>query len=177
MSLWTAAVAEQRPGLASTTYGGDAVREASDPTTWEIWPAPKGHREVLYQRFPEFTCLCPRSAYPDFATVHLVSIPDQKVLELKHLKLWLNSYRERTISHELATAEILDTLVRTLDLAYGFILMDYTPRGNLLTIPMIEYRQPGLANLDAHDPLAVALGNALRIRDRLIDRSVDTSAS
>lgn len=170
-------MAEQGPASSLSTYGHDAVQQASDPTMWEIWPAPKGHREVLYQRFPEFTCLCPRSAYPDFATVHLVTIPDQKVLELKHLKLWLNSYRERTISHELATADILDTLVHTLDLAYGFILMDYTPRGNLLTVPMIEYRQPGLANLDAHDPLAFALGNAQRIRDRLIDRTVDTQAS
>ena len=160
----------------SSTYGSDAVQQMSDPANWEIWPAPQGHREVLYQRFPEFTCLCPRSAYPDFATVHLVIIPERRVLELKHLKLWLNSYRERTISHELATAEILDTLVQTLDLAYGFILMDYTPRGNLVTIPMIEYRQPGLTNLDAHDPLGIALGNAQRIRDRLIDRAVDVHA-
>ena len=76
-------------------YGSEAVAAAADPTTWEIWPAPEGHREVLYQRFPEFTCLCPRSEYPDFATVHLVTIPDRKVLELKHLKLWLNSFRDR----------------------------------------------------------------------------------
>lgn len=169
-------MASEHPDVQSTSYGRDAVLEAGDPANWEIWPAPKGHREVLYQRFPEFTCLCPRSGYPDFATVHLVTIPHQKVIELKHLKLWLNSFRERTISHELATAEILDTLVRALDLAYGFILMEYTPRGNLLTIPMIEYRQPGLANLDEHDPLAIALVNAQRLRDRLIDRAVGTHA-
>lgn len=170
-------MADPQPEQGSTTYGREAVEAAGDPASWEIWPAPRGHREVLYQRFPEFTCLCPRSGYPDFATVHLVTIPDQKVVELKHLKLWLNSYRERTISHELATAEIMDTLVQTLDLAYGFVLMEYTPRGNLLTIPMIEYRQPGLANLDKHDPLAVALDNGQRIRDRLIDHAVDTHAS
>ena len=76
-------------------YGSEAVAAAADPATWEIWPAPEGHREVLYQRFPEFTCLCPRSDYSDFATVHLVTIPDRKVLELKHLKLWLNSFRDR----------------------------------------------------------------------------------
>src|SRR3954471_8962523 len=111
-------------------YGSDAVAAAADPATWEIWPAPAGHREVLYQRFPEFTCRCPRSGYPDFATVHLVLIPDRKVLELKHLKLWLNSYREKSISHELATSEILETLVTHLGLRYGFILMEYTPRGN-----------------------------------------------
>lgn len=156
------------------TYGSDGVAAAANPATWEIWPAPEKHREVLYQRFPEFTCLCPRSGYPDFATVHLVTIPNRKVIELKHLKLWLNSFRERPISHELAAAEIVDTLARRLDLAYVFVLMEYTPRGNLVTIPMIEYRGPHLSGLDADLPLAIALTNATRVRDRLIDRVVGT---
>jgi 7-cyano-7-deazaguanine reductase len=156
-------------------YGSEAVAAAADPTTWEIWPAPEGHREVLYQRFPEFTCLCPRSEYPDFATVHLVTIPDRKVLELKHLKLWLNSFRDRAISHELATAEIIETLTRTLELSYAFILMEYTPRGNLLTVPMIEYRHPHLATATEEDRLTVALANATRLRDRLIDFAVSGS--
>ena len=153
-------------------YGDAAVAAAADPATWEVWPAPEGHREVLYQRFPEFTCLCPRSGYPDFATVHLVTIPERQVVELKHLKLWLNSYRERRISHELATAEIVQTLARVLDLSYAFILMEYTPRGNLLTIPMIEHRHPRLDGLPETDPLRIALGNATRLRDRLIDLAV-----
>jgi 7-cyano-7-deazaguanine reductase len=157
------------------SYGSDAVTAAADPATWEIWPAPEGHREVLYQRFPEFTCLCPRSGYPDFATVHLVTIPDRSVVELKHLKLWLNSFRDRPISHELATAEIIDTLARRLDLSYAFILMEYTPRGNLLTIPMIEYRAPHLRGLELDSPLTIALANAMRMRDRLIDRAVAIS--
>jgi 7-cyano-7-deazaguanine reductase len=154
------------------SYGSDAIVSATDPAQWEIWPAPQGHREVLYQRFPEFTCLCPRSGYPDFATIHLVTIPDRQVIELKHLKLWLNSFRDRPISHELAAAEIVDTLTRTLDLAYAFILMEYTPRGNLLTMPMIEYRHPRLHGLEENAPLAIALANAARVRDRLIDRAV-----
>ena len=158
--------------VVSRKYGGEAVAAAADPATWEIWPAPEGQREVLYQRFPEFTCLCPRSGYPDFATVHLVTIPDRKVLELKHLKLWLNSFRDRPISHELAAAEIVDTLAQTLDLSYAFILMDYTPRGNLVTIPMIEHRHPRLVDLKADDPLTAALANATRVRNRLIDRAV-----
>jgi 7-cyano-7-deazaguanine reductase len=161
-----------RPGSAPGDYGSKAVAAAGDPATWEIWPAPAGHREVLYQRFPEFTCLCPRSGYPDFATVHLVTIPERTVIELKHLKLWLNSFRERPISHELATAEIVDTLVKKLDLAYAFILMEYTPRGNLLTVPMIEYRRPHLRGLEPDSPLAAALANAARVRDRLIDRTI-----
>jgi 7-cyano-7-deazaguanine reductase len=156
-------------------YGSAAVAAAAYPANWEIWPAPEGQCEVLYQRFPEFTCLCPRSEYPDFATVHLVTIPDHHVLELKHLKLWLNSFRDRSISHELAAAEIIETLARTLDLSYAFILMDYTPRGNLLTVPMIEHRHPRLVGLTADDPLAIALANATRVRDRLIDLAVSIS--
>ena len=162
------------PDIPAGGYGSEAIAAAADPRRWEIWPAPAGRHEVLYQRFPEFTCLCPRSAYPDFATVHLVTIPHQQVLELKHLKLWLNSFRDRQISHELATAEILDTLAETLDLHYAFILMEYTPRGNLVTIPMIEHRHPRLATLPQDDPLRQAVANAERVRDRLIARTIDT---
>src|SRR3954453_16560318 len=143
-------------------YGGEAVAAASDPATWEIWPAPEGHCEVLYQRFPEFTCLCPRSEYPDFATVHLVTIPDRKVLELKHLKLWLNSFRDRAISHELATAEIVDTLATVLDLHYIFVLMEYTPRGNLKTYPMVEYQHHRVHDIPPEAGLNLALENARR---------------
>lgn len=167
--------ANNSPLGTGDNYGAQAVATLADPANWEIWSAPEGHREVLYQRFPEFTCLCPRSGYPDFATVHLVTIPDRTVIELKHLKLWLNSFRERSISHELAAAEILDTLVQKLDLAYAFILMEYTPRGNLLTIPMIEYRRPHLGGLEPESPLAGALANAARVRDRLIDRAVSVA--
>ena len=156
----------------SKPYGLEQIDKFADPASWEIWPAPAGQPEVLYQRFPEFTCRCPRSGYPDFATVHLILIPDEKVLELKHLKLWLNSYRERTISHELATAEILETLVSRLGLRYGFILMEYTPRGNLTTIPMVEKRDPSTFELRASHPLAAALDNALQVKRRLIDRVI-----
>jgi 7-cyano-7-deazaguanine reductase len=160
-----------------TQYGDEAIAAAADPAGWEIWTAPEGHLEVLYQRFPEFTCLCPRSGYPDFATVHLVTIPDRKILELKHLKLWLNSFRERRISHEAAAAQIVDTLARTLDLFYAFILMAYTPRGNLSTLPLIEYRRAGLGELPEPDRLALAFDNAARVRDRLIDLAITAAQS
>jgi 7-cyano-7-deazaguanine reductase len=154
------------------SYGREAIAEVADPANWEIWPAPERHPEVLYQRFPEFTCLCPRSSYPDFASVHLVLIPNRTVVELKHLKLWLNSFRDRQISHELATAEIVETLSSVLDLHYCFILMEYTPRGNLTTIPMVEHQHPRLSTIAADDPLLLALDNARRIKERLIDRAV-----
>jgi len=153
-------------------YGAGAISDMADPAKWEIWPAPEHHPEVLYQHFPEFTCLCPRSNYPDFATVHLVTVPNRTVVELKHLKLWLNSYRDREISHELATAEIVDTLRSVLDLHYIFVLMDYTPRGNLSTIPMVEYEHPRLHDEAPNSPLRLALANAHRIKERLIDQVI-----
>lgn len=158
--------------MESKTYGAEAISGVADPSNWEIWPAPERHPEVLYQHFPEFTCLCPRSSYPDFASVHLVTVPDRNVVELKHLKLWLNSFRERTISHELAAAEIVDTLASTLDLHYVFILMEYTPRGNLTTYPMVEYQHPRVHDLAPEAALRLALGNARRIKERLIDRVI-----
>jgi 7-cyano-7-deazaguanine reductase len=159
-------------GAMDPKYGAEVIEAVADPANWEIWPAPDHHPEVLYQHFPEFTCLCPRSNYPDFAAVHLVLIPSAKVVELKHFKLWLNSYRTREISHELATAEIVDTLSKTLDLNYIFVLMEYTPRGNLTTIPMVEYQHSRLRDLPADSPLSLALENARRIKNRLIDRVI-----
>jgi 7-cyano-7-deazaguanine reductase len=156
--------------IVTIPYGAEATKVAADPATWEIWPAPERYPETLYQRFPEFTCLCPRSNYPDFATVHLITVPDKKVIELKHLKLWFNSFRDRPISHELATAEIVGTLSDVLDLHYAFVLMDYTPRGNLTTFPMVEFRHPRTLEVSDDDPLSLALANAMHLKRKLMDR-------
>lgn len=123
-------------------YGDKEMNKMANPKNWDIWDAPK-QGEIIYQKFPELTCLCPRSSYPDFAKVHLIIIPDKKVVELKCLKLWLNSFRDMGISHENATAKIADTLFDTLKLTYIFVLMEYTPRGNLTTIPMTIRKADG----------------------------------
>ncbi len=154
----------------SKPYGAEMIEAATDPAAWEIWPAPARSHEALYQSFPEFTCLCPRSSYPDFATVHLVTVPNQQVVELKHLKLWLNSFRNRSISHELATAEIVETLADRLDLHYAFVLMEYTPRGNLTTFPMIEHQHPRIAALTPDEPLLLAIENARHVKRLLLER-------
>jgi len=148
-------------------YGEETINKFADPKQWEIWPAPKG-LEVLYQTFPEFTCLCPRSSYPDFAKVHLIIVPRDKVLELKALKLWLNSYREKKISHENATYEILQTLCQYLDIRYGFILMEYTPRGNLTTYPMREF----IGTMEAfhESEIKSVIQNAHFIKEQLIKK-------
>ena len=118
-------------------YGAKSIEKMFDPENWEIWPAPS-NQEVVYQTFPEFTCLCPRSGYPDFAKIHMVFMPNKEVVELKCLKLWLNSFRDIGISHENATSLIAKTLAVKLKLHRIFVLMEYTPRGNLTTFPMTE---------------------------------------
>ena len=118
-------------------YGITEQNKFADPRNWEIWDAPQ-HEEVIYQMFPEFTCLCPRSGYPDFAKVHLIIVPDKKIVELKCLKLWFNSFRNVGISHEDVTQKIATTLFETLKLKYIFVMMEFSPRGNLVTYPMTE---------------------------------------
>lgn len=120
-------------------YGTKKLDDMSDPKNWEIWDAPT-HPQVLYLTFPEFTCLCPKRGYPDFAKVHLIMVPDKKVLELQCLKLWLNSFRDRSIGHEAAAQEIAFTLFKKLKLQYIFIVMEYSPRGNLTTYPMTQFK-------------------------------------
>lgn len=118
-------------------YGNQETDKMALPENWEIWDAPQ-NEEIIYQMFPEWTCLCPRSGYPDFGKVHLIIIPDKKVVELKCLKLWLNSFRNIGISHENAAQKIANTLFEVLKLKYAFVLMEYSPRGNLTTFPMTE---------------------------------------
>ncbi|HEY6010497.1 MAG TPA: preQ(1) synthase, partial [Nitrospirota bacterium] len=92
-------------------YGAQAVKHAK----LELWPNPNPDRDYVIEiSYPEFTCLCPRSGYPDFATIRITYTPDKKVVELKALKLYLNAFRDRSVSHEAVTNEIFDSLKKNL---------------------------------------------------------------
>lgn len=117
-------------------YGEKAIGEA------KLEPWPNNHPENDYEiniEFPEFTCKCPRSGYPDFATIKIRYIPDKYVIELKSLKLFLNKYRERYISHEDATNEIFNTLKEILKPKHLEVIGDFAPRGNMKTVIKISY--------------------------------------
>src|SRR3989338_8231667 len=75
----------------------------------------KGRRYWVEFTCPEFTCLCPRSGFPDFATIHIKYIPDQRCVELKSLKFYINKFRYQKIFHEDVVNIILDDLVTLLD--------------------------------------------------------------
>ncbi|HLA51241.1 MAG TPA: preQ(1) synthase [Thermodesulfobacteriota bacterium] len=101
----------------------------------EIWDNPSADRDYTIDiSYPEFTCLCPRSGYPDFATIKVSYIPDKKVVELKSLKLYLNSFRNKYISHEAVTNEIFDALKKNLKPRHLEVVGDFNVRGNVKTI-------------------------------------------
>ena len=93
---------------------------------------------------PEFTCLCPFSGYPDFAVLRLLYQPGPRVVELKAIKLYVNSFRNRTISHEEVANRILDDLVEACDPVWMQLEADFYPRGNVLTVVRVSHgeRQP-----------------------------------
>ncbi len=83
---------------------------------------------------PEFTCVCPRSGFPDFATIRIKYIPDEFCVELKSLKLYINGFRNRKVFHEDVTNEILDDLIKLLDPHEIEVVGDFTVRGNIHTL-------------------------------------------
>jgi len=112
-------------------YGEKAIKKIK----LEVWDNPYPDRDYTIDiSYPEFTCLCPRSGYPDFATIKVNYIPDKKVVELKSLKLYLNSFRNKHISHEAVTNEIFDTLKKNLKPRHLEVIGDFNVRGNVKTV-------------------------------------------
>jgi len=112
-------------------YGERAIKEAK----LEVWKNPSpGKNYNIEITFPEFTCLCPRSGYPDFATIKINYIPDKLIIELKSLKLYLNKYRQVYISHEEATNRIYTDLKKILKPKFFELISDFNPRGNVKMI-------------------------------------------
>lgn len=106
------------------------------------FPNPRlGRRYKIEIVLPEFTCKCPFSGYPDFATIHLTYFPNQKVVELKALKLYINSYRDRHISHEESVNQILDDFVAACDPLEVTIKGDFNPRGNVHTVVEVYHQK------------------------------------
>ena len=104
------------------------------------FPNPRiGRRYKVEISLPEFTCKCPFSGYPDFATIELTYVPNEKVVELKAMKLYINSYRDRYISHEESVNQILDDFVAAADPLEIKVRGDFKPRGNVHTVVEVEH--------------------------------------
>ena len=91
----------------------------------------------------EFTCLCPKTGYPDFATITINYIPDEYCFELKSVKLYINKFRDVGIFHEEVVNKILEDLIEVGKPRWLQILGDFNPRGNVKTFVKAEYLKPG----------------------------------
>ncbi|NJD56766.1 MAG: NADPH-dependent 7-cyano-7-deazaguanine reductase QueF [Nitrospirae bacterium] len=112
-------------------YGEKSIRKAR----LEIWDNPNPERDYeIVINFAEFSCLCPRSGYPDFAAMNITYVPDSKIVELKSLKLYLNGFRDVYTSHEESTNRIFSDLEKKLKPRFLEVIGDFNPRGNVKTV-------------------------------------------
>lgn len=101
-------------------------------------PHPQRDYEIEFE-CPEFTCLCPRTGQPDFATIRIRYVPDQTCVELKSLKLYLWSFRNDGAFHEAVTNRIADDLIRLLDPRRLTVEGDFLIRGGIHTVVRVNH--------------------------------------
>ena len=110
----------------------------------ELFPNPQPERDYTIRiSIPEFTCLCPKTGQPDFATLFLEYIPDRQCIELKSLKLYVWSFRDEGAFHEAVTNEILDDLVRACAPRFMRLTAEFNVRGGIETTVVAEHRADG----------------------------------
>jgi 7-cyano-7-deazaguanine reductase len=110
----------------------------------ETFANPEPARDyTIRMQIPEFTCLCPRTGQPDFATLELEYVPDELCVELKSLKLYIWSFRDRGAFHEAVTNEIADQLHAAVHARFLRLTARFNVRGGIYTTVVAERRQPG----------------------------------
>ncbi|WP_026802832.1 preQ(1) synthase [Aliarcobacter lanthieri] len=119
-------------------YGEKEILEFDINNTENFWPNEHNKNYTIDIELPEFMAKCPRSGYPDFATIKIQYIPNKKVIELKALKIYINSFMNRYISHENSANEIFDTLFSKLEPKWLKVIADFKPRGNVHTVIEID---------------------------------------
>jgi 7-cyano-7-deazaguanine reductase len=107
----------------------------------ETFPNPQPERDYTIRiRVPEFTCLCPKTGQPDFATLHLEYVPDRLCVELKSLKLYVWSFRDQGAFHEAVTNRILADLVAATAPRFMRLTAEFNVRGGIYTSVIAEHR-------------------------------------
>lgn len=119
-------------------YGEQEILDFDINNPENFWPNKHEKNYTIDIELPEFMAKCPRSGYPDFATIKIQYIPNKRVIELKALKIYINSFMNRYISHENSANEIFDTLFKKLEPKWLKVVADFKPRGNVHTIIEID---------------------------------------
>ena len=112
--------------------------------TLDTFPNPAPQRDfTIHIEIPEFTCLCPKTGQPDFATMTLSYVPDQACVELKSLKLYIWSFRDEGAFHEAVTNLILDDVVTACAPRFARLSARFNVRGGTYPTIVVEHRKPG----------------------------------
>ncbi|MDO5582320.1 MAG: preQ(1) synthase [Planctomycetia bacterium] len=128
----------------------DAVSGKPDRSQLEVFQNSYPNRDYTIEHVcPEFTSVCPKTGQPDFGTLTFEYIPDQKCVELKSLKLYLQKFRNEGIFYENVTNRILDDLVAVLEPRYMRLTADFTPRGGIHSKITVDYIQEDWAGEDS----------------------------
>lgn len=101
-----------------------------------------GRDYTIHIEMPEFTCLCPKTGQPDFATLYLDYVPSEKCVELKSLKMYIWSFRDEGAFHEAVTNRILDDVVRAIAPRFARLTARFYVRGGIYTTVVAEHRKP-----------------------------------
>lgn len=110
----------------------------------EVFDNPNPQRDFVIQiNMPEFTCLCPKTSQPDFATLYLEYIADKACVELKSLKIYIGSYRNKGAFHEAVTNQILNDLVAVAQPRFMRLKAVFNVRGGIYTSVIAEHQQQG----------------------------------
>lgn len=130
------------PPLAALRYLADMSTQPSK--SLETFENPHPDRDYTIRiTVPEFTCLCPKTGQPDFATLHLSYVPDHQCIELKALKLYVWSFREEGGFHEDMTNRILQDLVDACHPRFMELKAEFNVRGGIYTTVIVQHRLPG----------------------------------
>ena len=110
----------------------------------EVFDNPQTDKDYTIRiSVPEFTCLCPKTGQPDFATLDIEYVPDQSCIELKALKMYVWSYRDEGAFHEAVTNKILADLVAACEPRFMRLTAEFNVRGGIYTTVVAEHRHPG----------------------------------
>jgi 7-cyano-7-deazaguanine reductase len=115
----------------------------SPQSALETFSNPSDRDYTIRIQIPEFTCLCPKTGQPDFATLELEYVPDRLCVELTALKLYIWSFRDRGAFHEAVTNEIADRLAEATRPRFLRLTARFNVRGGIYTTVVVERRQPG----------------------------------
>lgn len=110
----------------------------------ETFSNPNPDRDYTIRiEIPEFTCLCPRTGQPDFATLYIDYVPDKSCVELKSLKMYIWSFRDQGAFHEAVSNQILEDIVSSIQPRFLRLTARFNVRGGLYTTVVVEHSMPG----------------------------------